>query len=97
MKKSFLAGIVFLMLVSVVSIVLDDWNLIIKISGGIGLLAILASGLFVGAFVSGDRMRANFSSETKEDRSERLRTVNILLLFGLPNLAAAVVCYMVTT
>ncbi|WP_283108165.1 DUF5316 family protein [Bacillus methanolicus] len=32
------------------------------------LIPFMISGILIGAFVSGDRMRGNFYSETKEDR-----------------------------
>jgi hypothetical protein len=75
-KRPFLTGVVFLFVVSVISIALGDRSLIFKVSGGVGLISMLASGLFTGAFISGDRIRANFYTELKEDRSKRIQSSN---------------------
>ncbi|UOY92519.1 DUF5316 domain-containing protein [Ectobacillus sp. JY-23] len=40
---------------------------------GIGIISLLISGVFLGAWVNSDRQRANFHSETKEHRSFRER------------------------
>jgi Family of unknown function (DUF5316) len=92
-KRPFITGVVFLVVVLIVSMVLGDGSLILKISGGVGLIGMLASGLLTGAFISGDRIRANYYTESKEDRSKRIRTANSLFLFGLPNFAASVVYF----
>jgi hypothetical protein len=69
-------GVVFLFVVSVISIALGDRSLIFKVSGGVGLISMFASGLFTGSFISGDRIRANFYTELKEDRSKRIQSSN---------------------
>lgn len=91
MKKTFLVGIMFLLLVIIFSFLMKDWTLIVKISGGIGVLSIFISCLLLGVFVSGDRMRANLNSQDKEEREKDLLYTKHILIFGLPNLFAAII------
>jgi hypothetical protein len=95
-RYSFLSGLMFLVIVILASFFIGDLSLILKICGGAGLLGILLSGIFLGAFVSGDQVRANYYTETKEDRSNRFKNVNMLLLFALPNLIASIITYLLT-
>lgn len=53
-----------------------------------GLVGIIISGIFVGAWVSGDRQRANFYTETPEDRNLRTK---IALISGLIGIIALVI------
>lgn len=84
------AGIMTLALVSLVSYILRDWSLVFKFSGIIGLISFLISGLLTGAFNSGDRIRANWTHEDSEDQDYRQKRASQLFLFGLPNLAGAI-------
>lgn len=63
------------------------------ITGVIGVVFIVLSMLFSGSMVSGDRMRANYSSESKEDRLERLETTKRLALIGFPNIIVSLLFY----
>ncbi|WP_434512182.1 DUF5316 domain-containing protein [Desulfitobacterium sp. AusDCA] len=90
------AGILTLALVCLVSFILGDWSLMFKFSGIIGLISFLISGLFTGVFVSGDRVRANWTHEDSEDQDFRQQRASKLFLFGLPNLAGAIL-YIVLT
>lgn len=46
-----------------------------------------------GSMGSGDRMRANFATETKEDRDERNHIMNNALWLALPNIIVAIFAY----
>jgi len=63
------------------------------LSGMLGGLFIISALLMSGAMASGDRMRANFASETKEDRNERNHIMNNTLLLALPNIIVAIFAY----
>jgi len=63
------------------------------LSGMLGGLFIISALLMSGAMASGDRMRANFASETKEDRNERNHIMNNALLLALPNIIVAIFAY----
>ncbi|MBM7694295.1 Na+-transporting methylmalonyl-CoA/oxaloacetate decarboxylase gamma subunit [Peribacillus deserti] len=63
------------------------------ITGGIGILFIVISLLISGSMVSGDRMRANFATESAEDRRQRTSTTTRTVLIGLPNVILAALLY----
>jgi hypothetical protein len=54
----------------------------------IGIVSIIISGVFIGAWVDGDRQRGNFHSETTEDRSYRTKTA---LIYGLVGIIALII------
>ncbi|QHZ46488.1 DUF5316 domain-containing protein [Bacillus sp. NSP9.1] len=86
----FLIGLACLAVSLIVSVFTQDHSLIIKVSGTVGIISILVSGIFLGAFVNGDKQRANYFSETKEHRDTRTKmSINILLL-GLPHIIASI-------
>lgn len=60
------------------------------ICGAIGVVCFLLLGLISGAFVSGDRNRANREQDQTE-RVKRDRLSTWLLVLGLPNLIVAVI------
>ncbi|MGM7701982.1 DUF5316 family protein [Pseudalkalibacillus sp. Hm43] len=91
MKKAFIAGLIFLLILIVVTFTSGDWTLLYKIGGTVGLGSMLLSGLLLGAFVNGMQLRANYLTETKKDRKNRNRYAYMLFAFGLPNLAAGII------
>ncbi|XRG81074.1 DUF5316 domain-containing protein [Rossellomorea sp. GAMAL-10_SWC] len=66
---------------------------VVEFTGVIGVVFIVLSMLFSGSMVSGDRMRANYSFESKEDRHERLETTKRLALIGFPNIIVPLLFY----
>ncbi|TWE07994.1 hypothetical protein FB550_1015 [Neobacillus bataviensis] len=54
----------------------------------VGIVCIIISGVFIGAWVDGDRQRGNFYSETTEDRNSRTK---IALISGLIGIIALVI------
>ncbi|WP_010632849.1 DUF5316 family protein [Sporolactobacillus vineae] len=85
-------GVIFFIL----GIALKSPLLFMNISGIAGLISLFISGTTVGAFVSGDRVRANYWSETKTGRKERIELAIDTALLGLPLLAAAICIYFVS-
>lgn len=61
------------------------------ISGTIGIICFLLAGIVSDSFVSRDRMRTNFYSENKKERTKRNRYAFALFLLGAPNLFVALV------
>ncbi|TYS16625.1 hypothetical protein FZC78_11580 [Rossellomorea vietnamensis] len=66
-------------------------EMITFICGGIGLFCLAISGILSGAFISGNQIRANTSTETKEKRRKRIRMMYLFALLGAPHFAAAIV------
>ncbi|QSB09160.1 DUF5316 domain-containing protein [Lysinibacillus sp. FSL K6-0057] len=63
------------------------------LSGLLGGIFIVSAMLMSGAIASGDRMRANLATETKEDRNERNHLMNNALLLAIPNIIVAIFAY----
>lgn len=84
--KAFLIGILLACLIGLFGYLTKDKEIITLLSGTVGLVSFLASGLFVGAFVSGDRVRATYQNETKEERSKRIKLAVTFFIIGLPNI-----------
>ncbi|ODA42367.1 DUF5316 domain-containing protein [Desulfosporosinus sp. BG] len=84
-------GILALIITSIVSFIFGDWSILFKLSGFIGIIALLISALMSGALISGDRVRANWTHEDHEDGKNRQERAFKLFLFGLPNLVGAII------
>lgn len=93
--KKFLVGIGIVVVALLISVFLSDFTLLYKITGVVALISLIMSGLFSGAFVSGDRLGRNLQSESKEDKKQRFLMTNTILLIGLPNFLIAMVSYFV--
>lgn len=65
-------------------------------TGSIGLVCIACSALVSGSLANGDKLRANFASDTRETRDFRFKASINTLLLSLPSLVAAVAIYLVT-
>ncbi|GIN96225.1 hypothetical protein J6TS1_20950 [Siminovitchia terrae] len=87
--KYFMMGILLSAILTVLSLSVWGMNMAINITGGIGLLLLILSMIILGSMVSGDRMRANFASESMEERHKRTSVSTRLFLMGLPNLVVS--------
>lgn len=96
MRKALLTGIVLAGLAAAGSFAADDWNLLVMLSGTVSLISISISGLLFGVFTNGEQNRANFHTESKNDRKKRQKIGGCVLLFGLPNMIAVLVYYLVS-
>ncbi|WP_414859273.1 DUF5316 domain-containing protein [Paenibacillus haidiansis] len=67
----------------------------VKATGGAGVICWLLAGILSGAFISGDRTRANHNIETPEDKEFSRKYSGILFLFGLPFLVIAVLIFLI--
>ncbi|HBT71557.1 MAG TPA: hypothetical protein DEB37_04585 [Lysinibacillus sp.] len=63
------------------------------LSGILGGVFIFVSIVMSGAIASGDRIRANLATETKEARNERNRMMTNASLLALPNIIVAIFAY----
>jgi hypothetical protein len=79
MKKSIILSFMIICIGIVIGKMLNNWMLTTKICGIAGLICLGIAGLLNGAFVSGDRNRANYYSETKEDRIQKSKVTNIVV------------------
>lgn len=65
------------------------------IPGAICIILIGLSMIFSGTMVSGDRMRANYATESSEDRNSRNKMIMGMTLIGSPNLILAIIIYII--
>lgn len=87
---SFGAGVLSLITIGIISLIFEDWSLVFKVSGTIGLVACLISALLSGVFISGDRVRGNWTHEDNKDKNIRQGWGSKLFLFGFPNIVGAI-------
>ncbi|MEN6460634.1 MAG: DUF5316 domain-containing protein [Syntrophomonas sp.] len=93
MKKSLLLGITSAFIGVLTGLFLRDWSMTTKICGYIGLGCLLLAGIFEGSFLSGDRIRANYSSETKDTRNRRENIASYFFIISVPNVLAIILLY----
>lgn len=93
MKVSFGIGLVTAIIGLLIGLILNDWSMTVKVCGYIGGGCLVLVGLLNGAFISGDRNRANYYMETKDTRREKESVTNHLLVISLPNIIAAILTY----
>ncbi|MGD6901039.1 DUF5316 domain-containing protein [Bacillus infantis] len=96
MRKALLSGIVLAGLAAAGSYAAENWNLSWMLSGTVSIASILISELLFGVFISGEQNRANLHTESKNDRKKRQKIGGGVLLFGLPNMIAVLVYYLVS-
>jgi hypothetical protein len=84
-------GLLITIVAAIIGVETSDWDLFIKITGVAAIVPLLLSGLLSGAFVGGDRIRANFNTETKKDRKIRSKWVYRFLLISLPNICLLII------
>ncbi|MGE7094512.1 DUF5316 domain-containing protein [Lysinibacillus sp. NPDC048646] len=91
--KYFLLGIGLSIIGILISIFLWGIDKAYLVTGSIGFIFIGISMVMSGSIVSGDRMRANFATESAEDGKERNRITFNSMLLGLPSVLIAVLLY----
>lgn len=77
-----------------ISIILWDIHMVSTLTCGIGLIFLASSALLTGTFASGDRMRANYSTESAESRNQRFHNSICALLMAIPNFVVAILFYL---
>jgi hypothetical protein len=96
MKKALLSGIILACLAAAGSFAADDWNFLVMLCGAVAIASILISGLLFNVFISGEQNRANFHTESRNDRNRRQKIGWRILLFGLPNMIAVLGYYLMS-
>jgi cadmium resistance protein CadD (predicted permease) len=95
MKKAIILGFFIMFIGIVIGMILNNWMVTVKICGVVGLICLSISGLLNGLFVSGDRNRANYLLDAKEDRNEKSKITDFVFAVGLPNIILAVIVFLV--
>ena len=93
--KALLYGLIASVLTISIMIFTKDIETSLNVTFTTGVVIWIISGLLTGAFISGDRSRANFHQETKEDRTSRVKQSQFLFLFGLPFIVMGIAVYLI--
>lgn len=93
MVRSLLYGILVMLIIAMVSAFMQDDISFQTATLVFGLICLAIAGILSGAFVSGDRIRANTATEEKEDRRQRQDWSIKIFMFGLPSFLAAILSY----
>lgn len=95
--KYFLFGIILAAAGTLLSMIIWGMDQAYYISGGVALIFLGISMISSGALVSGDQMRANYATETTQDRRARMSISFKSASIGLPNLVTAILIYVYFT
>jgi len=91
LKLSFLIGLVIAIVAHLIGFLLNDYNITLKITGFIVVGSFLVSGILKGTFISGDRYRANYIGETKDDRDKKMKIIKYALFLSIPNIISIII------
>ena len=91
LRLSFFIGLAIAIIAIVIGCLLDDYNITLKITGTVSAGCIAICGILNGSFVSGDRYRANYLSETKDERDKKMKIINHLLLMLVSNAIVSII------
>ena len=91
--RSLLPGLIVGVLGVILSFVLQNSDMIMYGLFIIGFIPIIISGFMSGAYVSGDRVRGNYSDS--KDFNERSGVSTKLFLFGIPCVLAAIAVHFI--
>ncbi|WP_162551230.1 DUF5316 family protein [Paenibacillus tepidiphilus] len=89
--KSLFYGFSFAFIIFIIS--WFDPKLAITISGFLGGGLLILAMIFSGSLNSGDRLRANYSRESNEERNVRFEVTGTFLKLGVPSLALCILLY----
>jgi len=95
LKLSFLLGSVLAIIGLLIGLAFNDWNLALKINGFIVVGCVVLSGILTGSFISGDQFRANYLTETKANRGNKMKISKYLLSISLPNIIVCIILFAV--
>lgn len=85
-----------LVIAAIIALLRGNAILIIEIVGSIGLIFMLTAAILRSSFSSGDRIRANYNPEEKEEYSQKNKLSENLFFIGLFNIAISVFTYKLT-
>jgi hypothetical protein len=90
----FFAGTCLAILGVLASVVMLGIEKAYFITGGIGFFLLGISMILSGSLVSGDKIRANFATESDEDRNRNKKIMFRTAQIGMPNLVLALLIYL---
>lgn len=94
-NRPFILGIIIFIILVLASMLLNNWNIVIAISGVFGGVYFGITAISTGIFVSGNKQRVNFYMMKKEDRIRKDKVATYLFLLGLPNIIGVLIVVMI--
>ncbi|MGZ9583775.1 DUF5316 domain-containing protein [Paenibacillus marinisediminis] len=91
--KVFITSVVSCLVISLITFLTGGLGLTLKINSGICAGLLILAMIFSGSFVSGDRMRANYNSSSKEDNIQKNKWTDKLLLISVPFVIVSISLY----
>ncbi|WGU95972.1 DUF5316 family protein [Paenibacillus dendritiformis] len=79
MKKALWVGLFILSVIAAMSVVAWDISIAMKLSGYVGLAALLLAALCSGAFIDPDSRRVDMATEGKESMNRRFKLSTFFL------------------
>jgi len=95
LRLSFLLGLILAIIGLLIGLIFNDWNLALKVNGFIVAGCVVLSGILNGSFISGDQFRANYLTETKDNRDNKMKISKYLLSISLPNIIVCTILFVV--
>ena len=92
--RSFLSGLVVGVVGLIIAFFSHNFDKVMYTLFIIGFIPIIISGFMLGAYVSGDRVRGNYTDS--KDFNERSGMSSKLFLFGIPCVLAAIAVQAIT-
>ncbi|NQX67997.1 DUF5316 domain-containing protein [Paenibacillus alba] len=97
LKYPIVIGISISILIVLISLLKQDLLLCKKLSGWVGAGFLIIAAILSGAFLNGDRIRANFDRENKEDRLARIKYSSFFFQLCLPNIILFFISYILNS
>ncbi|MBN9653384.1 DUF5316 domain-containing protein [Halobacillus sp. GSS1] len=94
-RKSFGIGLVITLSTLIYGFSSNDWETSVKIIAFCALIPLLVTGVLSGAFVSGDRNRANYHTKVDRDEASKNKWSISLLMFSAPNAISLLVIVLI--
>ena len=93
LRSPLLWGVIASLMIILFALIVQDLAWVQKGTGILGGLPLLLAIILSGSLISGDRMRANYNTESQKERADRASATWHLLKFALPNLLLCFLFY----
>jgi len=95
MKISIILSFIIIFISIIFGNIFNNWMLIIKICGIIGLVCLGIAGILNGVFISGDRLRSNYATDKRENKILKSKITNFVIVVGLTNITLVIIILLV--
>lgn len=93
MKKALLLSAISCIILCVVTFLVGGVKLSLQYNFRVGIVLLLVGAVLSGSMISGDRLRANINTSSKEDTLKRDKWTGILMVSSLPFIIISILLY----